>query len=61
MTTESAIHGGSSKAVFVRIWGEHGVKDIMYFSSVEQAWEFMVRMKIDKYSVWKAECIVDKT
>lgn len=40
---------------------DHHVVQIKYFLKLEDAWDWTLTSKIEKYTVYKAECIIDNT
>lgn len=50
-----------SRDYFVAVWGEHKIENILHFYSAMDAWQYVTDMKIQFYSVYEADCVIDNS
>lgn len=40
---------------------DHYIAQVKYFFKLEDVWDWTVTSKVEKYTVYKAECIIDNS
>ena len=49
------------KDYFLEIWKGDKPDNILKFTTLENAWHYVIENKIERFCVYKGECIIDNT